>query len=77
MTDKPTDPVDEQTQSDDDTEGHTIGAAVVLSGLLGTRSSEVQYAREDALPLDEPAGRPHKSAKSDGSSASNRKSDAR
>jgi hypothetical protein len=44
-------------QEDEDTEGHSLGAALALSGIMSSRPRQPQYAKEDALPLDEPRGR--------------------
>jgi hypothetical protein len=57
MSQKPEEPVENPSQSEDDTEGHNIAAAIGLSGMMSPRSREQQWAKEDALPLDPPAGR--------------------
>jgi hypothetical protein len=72
MSDQPTDLIEEpQGQGDveDDTEGQSLAAAVAVSGFLGSRPREPQWAREDALPLDEPKGRHRKATDAGGGSA--------
>jgi hypothetical protein len=67
MNDKPQEPIEPTPESEDDAEGHMLGAAIAMSGVLSPRSRDPQWAKEDALPLDEPKGRPQKSDKSPGS----------
>jgi hypothetical protein len=61
MSQKPEEPVESTPEPEDDAEGHMLGAAIAMSGILSPRSSQQQWAKEDALPLDPPSGRKHSS----------------